>query len=209
MNIDDLKDAWNKDEPSGMHLSVSTALVKDTTSAIGKIRRNMKSEFIATLVSYLMMLVFLVFYQHNPFFFIAASSLIFTLMIPNAFFFFKFYVFYKSISRYDLNLKKSIRKMTYELELNVELYKSYNICITPLAVLIVFGLACGKKTFDVIQHVMSNTVTVSPWTVFLILSVILISYIITYACITWSVRYMYGKYLLELKKIVDDLDTEE
>src|ERR1700743_1086598 len=133
MNIDDLKDAWNKDEPSGMHLSVSTALVKDTTSAIGKIRRNMKSEFIATLVSYFMMLWFLFYYQQNPFFFIVASSLIFTLMIPNAFFFFRFYVFYKSISRYDLNLKKSIRKMTYELELNIELYKSYNICITPLA----------------------------------------------------------------------------
>src|SRR5258708_1964605 len=171
MNIDDLKDAWNKDEPSGMHLSVSMALQRETTSAIGKIRRNIKREFIATLISYLMMLVFLFSYQQNPFFFVAASSLIFTLMIPNAFFFFRFYVFYKSISHYDMNVKKSIRKMTYELELNIALYKSYNICITPLATLIVFGLACGKKTFDLIQHIMSNTITVSPGTIALIFSV--------------------------------------
>jgi len=209
MNIDDLKDAWNKDEPSGMHLPVSTALLGETTSAIGKIRRNMKREFIATLISYLLMLCFLFFYQQNAFFFIMASILIFTLMIPNAFFFFRFYIFYRSISRYDLNVKKGIRKMAYNLELNIELYKTYNICITPLAAAIPFGLVFGKKHLDIIQHALSNTTTVSAGTLFLIFAVILISYVITYACIRLSARCLYGKYLAELKKIVDDLDTED
>ncbi|MGZ3819517.1 MAG: hypothetical protein ACXVB6_02925 [Mucilaginibacter sp.] len=209
MNIDDLKDAWNKDEPSGMHLSVSTAALGETTSLIGKIRRNMKREFIATLISYLLMLAFLFFYQQNAFFFITASALIFTLMIPNGLFFFKFFVFYKSISRYDLNMKKSIRKMAYELELNIELYKAYNICITPLATLITFGLVLGKKSFDFIQHALSSNIAVSPGRMLLIFSVILISYIITYVLITKSARCLYGKHLVELKKIADDLDAED
>ncbi|WP_426669954.1 hypothetical protein ACPPVU_01670 [Mucilaginibacter sp. McL0603] len=209
MNIDDLKDAWNKDEPSGMHLPVSTAALRDTTSAIAKIRRNMKKEFIATLISYLAMFGFLFFYQQNAFFFATASVLIFTLMIPNAYYFFKFYVFYKSIGYYDLNVKNSIRKVAYELELNIELYKAYNLCVTPLAVMITFGLVCGKKTFDLIQRILSGSVTVSPGMMILVFSIILISFAIIYVCINLSVRSLYGKYLAGLKKVVDDLERED
>ena len=53
MNIDDLKDAWNNDEPGNMHLPLSTAMLGKTSSAVVKVRKNMRSEFIATLVSYL------------------------------------------------------------------------------------------------------------------------------------------------------------
>ena len=38
MNIDDLKDAWNKDEPAGMHLPVSTAMLGKTSSAVATIK---------------------------------------------------------------------------------------------------------------------------------------------------------------------------
>ena len=110
---------------------------------------------------------------------------------------------------YDLNVKNSIRKVAYELELNIELYKAYNLCITPLAVLITFGLVCGKKTFDLIQHILSSSVTISPGMMVLVLSVILISFVIIYVCINLSVRSLYGKYLAGLKKVVDDLEREE
>lgn len=209
MNIDDLKDAWNQDEPTGMHLPISTATLGQTTSAIAKIRSNMKKEFIATMISYLAMFGFLFFYQQNAFFFATASVLIFTLMIPNGYYFFKFYVFYQSMGYYDLNVKNSIRKVAYELELNIELYKAYNLCITPLAVLITFGLVCGKKTFDLIQHILSASLAVSPGMMVMILSGILISFVIIYGCISLSVRSLYGKYLAELKKVADDLEREE
>ena len=153
MNIDDLKDAWNKDEPQGgLHLPMNSVMLGKTTSAIGKIRKNMKMEFIATVACYPVMFGLLIAFQHNIFLFNASCILLFAVMILNAYYASKFYTFYKSIERYDLNLKNTVYKVAYELELNTELYKAFNFCITPLFVLPSFGLVCNRKISDRIQQ---------------------------------------------------------
>jgi hypothetical protein len=209
MNIDDLKDAWNKDEPSGMHLPMSAAMLGKTSSAVGKIRKNMKSEFIATLIIYPLMFGFLFIHQQNVFFLNATCILLFTIMVLNAYYVFRFYVFYKSIGRYDLNMKNSVYKVAYELELNTELYKALNYCITPLMVLASFGLVCSKRTSNYIQHILTANTVLSPLMLLLVFFIILIVFIAMYIWINWYIRCLYGKYLAELKQIMDDLGTED
>jgi len=208
MNIDDLKDAWSQDEPKEMHLPVSTAQLGKTTSAVGKIRKNMKTEFIAVLVSYSMFIALMFYGLQSVFFFNVASIFMFIIVILNGFYFFRFYLFYRSISRYDLNMKNSIRKVTYELELNAEIYKTYNFCVTPLAVLVAFTLLCGNRGIAFMHFILSSNAFTSPWSLLIAFSVILISFIITYICINQHVRLQYGKYISELKQIMDDLDDE-
>ena len=145
MNIDELKDAWSKDEPKGMNLPDSTAALGKTTSLVKRIRKNMKSEFIAVLVSYTMLILLLFNGMQSSFFFNITSIFIFIILVLNGFYFFRFYVFYKSIGSYNLSVKNSISKIAYELELNTEIYKTYNFCVTPLAVLVLFALLCGKN----------------------------------------------------------------
>ncbi|MDB4902398.1 MAG: hypothetical protein JWQ63_1679 [Mucilaginibacter sp.] len=209
MNIDELKDAWNQDEPKGMHLPVTTAMLGKTTSAIEKIRKNMKTEFIACLVCYVMLIILLFTNVQSSFFFNVASIFVFIILVLNCFYFFRFYIFYKSISRYNYNIKNSIRKITYELELNTEIYKTYNFCVTPLAVLGLFILLCGKKGLDYSWKILASNASTFPVNLLFVFLIILASFTITYICINSHIRLQYGKYLADLKQVMNDLGDED
>jgi hypothetical protein len=209
MNIDDLKDAWNNDEPGNMRLPISAAALGKTSSAIVKVRKNMKAEFIATLISYVVLFLFLFAHPHNALFFNISCILLFTLTILNAYYFSRFYIFYKSIGRYDLNMKDSVTRLAYELELNTELYKAYNFCIAPLAVLLTAGLIGSRQTADFVQSELTANSIISPGMLLTVCAIIVISFLLTYAGINFHVRLQYGKYLKELKQVMADLGRED
>jgi hypothetical protein len=208
MNIDDLKDAWNHDEPKGMTLAANTGELGKTSSAVGKIRKNMKAEFIAVVISYILFIALMFYGVQSAIFFDVASIIMFIIIVLNGFYFFRFFLFYKSISRYDLNMMNSVRKFTYELELNTEIYKTYNFCVAPLAVLITFVLLCGNSTIGFGHLVLASNFSASPWNLLIAFSVILIAFIITYVCVNLHIRLQYGKYITELKQVMDDLGDE-
>jgi len=215
MNIDDLKGAWGADEPEGMHIPMSNEMLGKTSSAIATIRKNMKTEFIAALTSYILMMVLIVFlrFEVGPgpqtvFFLNIMSILVFTILILNFYFFSRFYVFYKSISGYDFTIRESIRKMCYELELNTEIYKTYNVCVTPIAVLITLTFIGGKGMFDAFMHALASNGLMSG-IMLSALAVILISFAATYFFVNLHIRLKYGKYLAELKQLADDLGRGE
>jgi hypothetical protein len=208
MNIDDLKDAWSHDEPKGMPIPVNTAMLGKTTSAVGKIRRNMKTEFIAVLVSYTMFIALMFYDVKSALFFNIASIFMFIIIVLNSVYYFRFFLFYRSIGRYDLNMKNSVRKAAYELELNAEIYKTYNFCVTPLAVLITFVLLCGNNGIGFMRYMLASNVFISPGNLLIAFAVILISFIITYVCINHHVRTQYGRHITELKRVMDDLGDE-
>lgn len=214
MNIDDLKDAWGKDEPAGMQLPDSKALLGKTTSVVDRIRKSMKGEFIATIVSYVLLLLYVIFLRGRfnaatgtVFFLNTSSILLFIMVVLNGYFFARFYIFYRTISRYDLSITNSIRKIAYELELNTEIYKTYSFCVVPLAVLITATLVGGKKVFSYMGNILSSQGLFSGQMLW-VFSVIAIGFIITYFCINVHVRQQYGKYIGELKLIMDDLGTQ-
>src|ERR1700729_2899308 len=164
MNIDDLKGAWGKDEPSGMHLPDSTFMMGKTTSVVEKVRKKMKSEFVAALAWYFLLIAYIIFIRvtfyktgQAIFFLNTVSLLLFILLLLNAYFFGKFYIFYKSMSRYDLGVSESVRKIAYELELNTEIYKTYTLAVAPLSVLITFTLVGGKTVYDYLFRLLSTS----------------------------------------------------
>ena len=205
MNIDDLKGAWNDDVPNDIQLPLSTESLHKTNSALSTIRRNMKVEFISYLISYLMLVILLYNRVNSPAFFNITTIFVFVFFVLNCFYFFKFYVFYKKIGRYDLNLKDGIGKLTYELELNIEIYKTYNMCITPFAALIAFILLCGNNGLLFLKYILAQNVFISPLTLLYIFATILISFMVTYIFMNIYTRQVYGKQLDNLKKINEDL----
>src|ERR1700739_4248674 len=107
MNIDDLKDAWGKDEPQGMKLPTNAEMLGKTTSVVSRLRKNMKSEFNALLISYAIIALFLFKGNQSPFFFNMSTILLFSILILNCFYYLRFYTFYKSVSKYDMNMRSS------------------------------------------------------------------------------------------------------
>ena len=205
MNIDDLKEAWKYDEPNDLTLPLSTEILRKTNSAISKVRRNMKVEFISYLISYLMLGLLIYNGVTSSIFFNITTIFIFILFVLNCFYFFRFYVFYKKIGRYDLNLRDSVGKLTYELELNIEIYKTYNMCITPFAVLIAFILLCGNNGLLFLKYILTQNIFMSPLTLLYVFITILISFLVTYILINIHTRQIYGKQLDNLKRINNDL----
>jgi hypothetical protein len=117
------------------------------------------------------------------------SIAIFLLLVQTGYYLSRFYLFYKAIGRYDLSSRKSIHKITYELELNIEIYKTFNYFVAPLVALIIIG---GRTT-----------------SLFVILILLGVAQIISFFLLKLYIRARYGRQLAELKKIMDDLETEE
>jgi len=208
MNIDELKDAWGQDEPQDMQLPMSTEALGKTNSVVGRIRKNMRSELIALLVSYAILLIYLFAGVRTNFLFNITIILFFIILVLNCFYYFRFYVFYRSIARYDLNLKNNIGKIAYELELNTEIYKTYNFSVTPIAILATITLISSQVASDRMQQFLASSEIVSLGTLLAIFGTILVSFIVTYVFISWHVRLQYGKYLAELKQVMNDLGED-
>lgn len=206
MNIDELKDAWNKDDSGDIRLHLDTANLNKTTSAVGRLRRNMKMEFISLLICYILIFAVLFRDVRSPLFFNITVILLFSLLVINAFYFFRFYIFYRSMGQYDLSIANSISKITYELELNTEIYKTYSFSAIPLSILAALGLIASKIKFDGLNSVIiTNSGLLSFNMMLFVFVMILLSFIITYICINFHVRTNYGKYLTDLKQVMSDL----
>ena len=206
MNIDELKDAWNKDDSGDMRLHLDTARINKTTSVVGRLRKNMKAELFFLLISYAMVFAVLFRNVRSPLFFNITVVLLFSSLVITVFYFFRFYVFYKSIGQYDLSIVDSIRKITYELELNTEIYKTYSFSAIPLSVLTALALIASKIRFDHLNNaILTNSSPLSIDMMLYVFATILLSFVITYICINIHVRLSYGKYLADLKQVVNDL----
>jgi hypothetical protein len=208
MNIDELKNAWGQDVPKDMNLPLSIEALGKTTSVVERIRKNMRSELIALVVSYAILLAYLFAGVRTNFLFNMTTILFFVILVLNCFYYARFYRFYRSISRYDLNVKNNIRKITYELELNTEIYKAYNFTVTPIAILATITLISSKVASDRIQRFLASGNVIPAGTLLAIFAVILISFLVTYVGISWHVRLQYGKYLAGLKQVMNDLGED-
>ncbi|MGZ3776923.1 MAG: hypothetical protein ACXVI9_04855 [Mucilaginibacter sp.] len=209
MNIDELKDAWGQDEPKGMSLPVSTEVLGKTTSVVGSIRKKMKAEFIALVVVYAIIIGFLFSGDQSSFFIDMIKILLFSILLLNGFYYSRFYVFYKTIGRYDLNIKSSLRKIVYELELNAEIYKTYSFSAMPFSMLTAGAFIASKMDIIHMRNVFAHGSSMSGHIMLWICSTILVSYIITYFLIGLSVRLTYGKYIDALKQVMNDLGEED
>ncbi|MFA6083303.1 hypothetical protein [Mucilaginibacter sp.] len=203
MNIDDLKDTWKNDDTSFKYSPLDAALQRKTSSAISKVRNNMKTEFITTLFSYVILFWFLFSKPKAMLFLNVTCITLCALVILNCFYFFKFYMFYRGANKYDQSVKEGIGKIVYELELNTELYKTYNVCITPLTIIVALGIIWDGQATGYIYKLLTNSI--SAINMSMIILVMLISFIASYFFIGLHVKRSYQKHLDELKSVLKQI----
>jgi len=128
-------------------------------------------------------------------------------LMQTAYYFIRFNAFYKQTGKYDLTIKKSIYKIIYDLELNIEIFKTFNYCALPLVIMIIIGGNVKWTAF--IQQKITNGFTVNFTYLLLIILALVVFQILFMAGLNWHIRIRYGRYLKELKKIMEDLESEE
>ena len=201
MNFDDLKNEWHAESAEEIKISEDMLKIKQAQTPIDAIRRKMKHEFkyqIATLV--LMAAI--------PYFFNFSVDLKTVYMVFyavtcgfTAYYFFKFYRFYKNSYNMSMDSRKSILWFFYEMKLNIELYKALTYIIAFIG-LSFFAVYLFVERASVFARIMSK---LSP--VYLILNCFFSVLIIGAITELWA-WYYYGKYLNRVKKVVDELDYE-
>lgn len=201
MNFDQLKNDWNKPETEAAEISQDMLDIKEAHTPIDKIRKQMKCEFFFQLAS----LLFLAFTPRifgfppeiKPVFIVFYSIMCgFT-----SYYFFKFYLFYKHSYDLSLDTRKNLLWFYYEMKLNIELYKAltYILGFIALSFVTVYLLMVKGSILQLVLDKISM--------VYIILNCFITILIIGLITELWA-KFYYGKYVKELKKIIDKLDNE-
>lgn len=209
MNFENLKNAWAEDTKTQLPTVPSNSLQRNTTSVIARIRRNIKNEFIAILFSYLIIIVVYIYFSKEPLSMLIAGTGCFLLIIQSIYYYSRFYIFYRRTSSYDLSLKKSIRNIVYELELNIEIYKTYSFCAMPLAMLVGLSLVSSNGVYVFVRELIISGAFLKTGNILIICVILLVSQVITAIFLNLHIHLQYGKYLKELKKIMYDFESDE
>jgi Na+/H+-dicarboxylate symporter len=103
-----------------------------------------------------------------------------------------------------LNTKDSLYETYFDIRLNMEIYKTFGFALTPFLVLFVVGLMYFEisKTQEIVLNNLQNS--------HLIILFVLIAFCILFMGIAleWWVKYFYGKYAKEIKKVLEELKEQ-
>lgn len=201
MNFDKLKDQWNESEDSSNEISENMLKVKEARTPIDNIRKKMKSEFFVQLLSLVVMA-----FAPRIFGFSPELKTVYILFYAitcgfTTYYFFKFYTFYKHSYDLSLDSRKNLLWFYYEMKLNVELYKALTYIIGFIALAFcstALILLRGDILAKLLNKISMTYVVLNAFIAILIIGVI---------TELWAKLY-YGKYLKQIKIIVDSIDEE-
>ena len=192
MDLENLKQVWDKEKIESVP-EISLEKQKEIHTPLEMIRKNMRAEFWISVVSFSLWAMMLPLMGKNTEQTYLLVILVFIALTITGYYYLKFYVFYKKLNTKNLNTYHNILDLRYELVLNSELYKSFNIVFIPLILGLYSILYLGKKDFDL--------------TFFTILSLLLC--VVIYFIGKYSLYENYGKYIQQISKIVAEITGEE
>ena len=216
MNFEELKSDWEK-EPSGeVNVPATVKILKETNQPIETIKRNMKKEAKFQILA----LLFLGFYpqqfdflfgdalvssKHPPVTFNPESYpfyyiLYFTAFIVLGFYGNKYYQLFKKLHDYSSSTKDNFYELYYELKLNIETYKTLNVAVTPFVIILFIHLWVSLFTP---QNLDIMTTLNQKWLTFSIIVIGSSAYM--YWATNWWINKFYGKPLVQLKGLLDEL----
>lgn len=201
MNFDQLKNQWNESETDANEVSENMLKVTEARTPIDNIRKKMKNEFFVQLLSLIVMA-----FAPKIFGFSQELRAIYLLSFAitcgfTAYYFFKFYTFYKHSYDLSLDSRKNLLWFYYEMKLNVELYKALTYIIGFIALAFcatALVLLRGDILIKLLNKISMTYVVLNAFITILIIGVI---------TELWA-RFYYGKYLKQIKTIVDSIDEE-
>lgn len=202
MNFDDIKSAWNSEEEEHVEVPASVAQLKTLQLPIEKLRSNMKMEFYVQLFT-LMLIGFLPRYTYfSPVFIIPFYAVYIVSVAISVYYFSKFYLFYKDISSVTLRSRDNLYALYYEARLNIEMYKSYAYTLIPFSLIVlVMHMVSRKdeKLKTIFQFTLDNQLMALALATLFIIGILFVM-IIT----EWWVKIYYGKYLKQIKIVLDE-----
>ncbi len=192
MDLENLKQVWDKEKIESVP-EISLEKQKEIHTPLEIIRKNMRAEFWISVVSFSLWAMMLPLMGKNTEQTYLLVILVFIALTITGYYYLKFYVFYKKLNTKNLNTYHNILDLRYELVLNSELYKSFNIVFVPIMLGLYSTLYLHNKESNIIFFII----------LFLTFCVIL------YFIGKYWMYESYGKHIMKISKIVAEITGEE
>ena len=203
MNFDDIKDAWNNDQDSNkVTIPSSIDQLKPALLPVERMRKTMRSELLIQLVSIILIGFAPRFFHLLPVLTIPFYALYVGCLVISAYYFFRFYGFYKKMDTGSLTSKDSLYSLYYEARLNIEMYKSFTYMLFPfMLIMAILFLISGKgEAMNKLYNLITSIEQFGLWLALTFASGVFLLILMTEL---WS-RSSYGKYLQQIKAVLDE-----
>lgn len=192
MDLENLKQVWDEEKIESVP-EISLEKQKEIHTPLEMIRKNMRAEFWISVVSFSLWAIMLPLMGKNTEQIYLLVILVFIALTITGYYYLKFYIFYKKLNTKNLNTYHNILDLRYELVLNSELYKSFNIVFVPIMLGLYSTLYLHNKESNIIFFII----------LFLTFCVIL------YFIGKYWMYESYGKHIMKISKIVAEIKDEE
>lgn len=202
MDFNDIQSAWKSEKTENVTLPTHLDKINSANMPLEKIKNNLKKEFFYQIIS-------IVFIGFVPFIFdvpaqaVVPFYLLFAIFVAVCIYYLaKLYLFYRRLGNTTLSTKDSLYETYFDIRLNMELYKTFGFALIPFVILFLFGYMhyVVPNFFAKGLHTTSFLVTT--------LSIVIFSILFMGLALEWWVRYFYGKYAKEMRKVIDQLKEE-
>jgi hypothetical protein len=103
-------------------------------------------------------------------------------------------------------LRKNIRKIAYDLELNIERYKTYSFCSMPIGILTGVAYLNTDRIGELLKQTFYSGSAIQVQPLLITGIIILFAQVLSYYLSKLYINHQYGRYLKELKQVMNDLE---
>ncbi len=206
MNFDELKEQWNKESDDNILVPENLEQLKAAQTPIDAVRKKMKNEFFLQSIllvasAFIPLILSFSSILTIVFFFCYGLIVAFT-----SYYFYKFFTFYKKSYHLNYDTRKNLLWFYYELKLNIELYKALNYILFFIGFIMgILVYTTLKASGNEIEILMVNTL-VGQSRILYFTGMFFISLLFSFGMAELIPRFYYGKYLKQIKAILDELD---
>ncbi len=204
MNFNKLQQQWNNEPTDRIRVPENIETLRQAQTPIDQVRRKMKMDFF-------MQAVLLVLIGFTPLIFDFSDKLA-ALFVPfyaimigfMAYYFYKFFVFYKKSYDMTFDSRKNLLWFFYELKLNIELYKA----LTYIMFFLGFSFGVLAESVAKNENAISNFLDKKEEGLAIAITLIAVLIVFSLFIAEFIPRWYYGKHLKQVKTVLDQLDEE-
>lgn len=204
MNFDELQKQWN--QQSGDSIDIKDEYLTRSHSIIEKINSNYRKEIKLSAVSFIFLLFAPALFQLDKELTFIFYFLLVQMALSSFFYFKRLYAFRKMTGQAEIfSTHESLVKVYYELKFAVETYRSSCYILIPSGMGMYFIIIAKNQAHEWFMKLYNFTDTFYSdptflW-LFIIISLALFIFLIFFC--EWMLNKFYGKYLKELREILD------
>jgi hypothetical protein len=197
MNIDDLKNTWNEENPFQETPEISIEQKNKISLPLEKIRKNMRMELWSTVGIFVFAFSLIALCEGNFKFKFYLSILIGSMVFVTFFFFSRFFKLYRNMSDPAMKTLDGLKDLLHQFNLNKQYYLSFYLSFVPF-------LVCE------LIIVLEFTPRPVPLSEIQIAAILIGTLVITMPLLMmigkWWFRMFYGKYIRQIEHLVQELD---